>query len=379
MTDAPLRNVVRHLRRLAREDEGRRPTDGELLRAFLARDDQPAFTELVRRHGAMVLSVCRRVLQQGQDAEDAFQATFLLLARRAASVRKHESLGSWLHGVAFRAASHVRRATARRRKHEGRATPAPPANPAWGAAWREVEAILDEEIRQLPEHCRAAFVLCCLENQSSAEAARQLGVKEGTVWSRVAAARERLRQRLARRGVSLSAGLAAAAVSGNTAASAVPPALLGAAAACAAGASAVAAGCSARAAALADGMGRALTVSKVTAGAALVLLAAGLAAGLGLLPHPPEPVQPPAAAQPARAAEPGRPRTDLHGDPLPPDAVARLGTVRWRNEGWGTGFAVAPDGGTVATVAGKTMSVFKAPGGEPRRRIALPTHTQCVA
>src|SRR5262245_6343456 len=128
MTDARLGAVVRQVRRLAADDAGQ-PADGELLRRFAARRDQDAFAALVRRHGPMVLGVCRHVLGHAQDAEDAFQAAFLVLARNAASVRKRASVAGWLHGVAYRTALCARRAAARRRKHEARATTMPANNP----------------------------------------------------------------------------------------------------------------------------------------------------------------------------------------------------------------------------------------------------------
>jgi RNA polymerase sigma factor (sigma-70 family) len=228
MANPTLQAAARQIQCLATVHEAREQSDGQLLRAFLAANDQLAFTELVRRHAPLVLSVCRRVLHHSQDAEDAFQATFLLLARQAGSIRKPESLAGWLHGVSYRIASTARRAAARRRKYESQSGPVQPPNPAWNTAWREVQAILDEEIDRLPEPYRQSFVLCCLENQSCAEVAQQFGQKEGTIWSRVARARQRLQRRLTRRGVSLASVLAAAELSGNTVLSAAPPALIAA-------------------------------------------------------------------------------------------------------------------------------------------------------
>ena len=135
MADRQLTVVLHHVRRAAgtRAGEG---ADRELLSAFLARNDEAAFAALVRRHGPMVLSVCRRVLRHLQDAEDAFQATFLLLARRGASIRKQESLVSWLHGVASRMAHNAKRSATRRRMYEGGARPAPPVSPPTELVWR---------------------------------------------------------------------------------------------------------------------------------------------------------------------------------------------------------------------------------------------------
>src|SRR5262249_51204692 len=161
--------------------------------------------------GPMVLRVCRRVLGHEQDAEDAFQATFLVLARQAASIRKRKSLASWLHGVAYCMANNARRAAARRRKHERQAIPAQPTDPALTVAWQELQTLLDEEVERLPENLRGPFILCCLENRKASEVARQLGLEEGTIWKRLSRARKLLRERLARRGLCLAAVLTAAA------------------------------------------------------------------------------------------------------------------------------------------------------------------------
>src|SRR5207302_4803476 len=167
---------------------------------------ESVFALLVARHGPMVLRVCRRVLHHEQDAEDAFQATFLVLARNARSIRKREAVAPWLHGVAYRTAMKAKRSAARRRNHEGRLRSlSPEAGP--GPTWDDVQAVLDEEIRRLPETFRTAFVLCVLQGKSGPEAAAELRVKEGTVSSRLTRARQRLQQQLARRGIGLAAGL----------------------------------------------------------------------------------------------------------------------------------------------------------------------------
>jgi RNA polymerase sigma factor (sigma-70 family) len=205
--------LLRHLRRLAAGPDATERSDRELLQAFRSTRDQAAFAALVRRHGPLVWGVCRHALGHVQDAEDAFQATFLVLARKADSIRNTEALVSWLHGVAHRTTMSAKRSAARRRAHEGRAPEGrPPANPAWELAWREVQALLDEEIGRLPEKYRAVFLLCCLENRSKEEAAGLLGIPEGTVGSRLTRARRQLRRRLERRGVALPAALAAVAL-----------------------------------------------------------------------------------------------------------------------------------------------------------------------
>src|SRR5262249_21827615 len=157
-------------------------TDRQLLDRFVAHGDQGAFAELVERHGACVWAVCRRGLGQGEDAEDAVRPVLLIRGRRAAAIRKRESVGSWLHGTAYRTAMKVRRAATRRQareRHAGAAAPEPP--PPDQAAARELQRLLDEEVARLPEKYRTPFVLCCLEGRTRAQAAHELGWGEGTV------------------------------------------------------------------------------------------------------------------------------------------------------------------------------------------------------
>ncbi|MHB1424222.1 MAG: sigma-70 family RNA polymerase sigma factor [Gemmataceae bacterium] len=221
MSSSALAAGLRHLRDRLAAQQINEDSDEQLLRIFLTRRDNSAFEALVRRHGPMVLHVCRRVLGHQQDAEDAYQAVFLVLARNAAALRKKTALASWLHGTAYRLALKAKQAAARRRKHERQAPARPSVNPADELSWREVRALLDEEVGRLPEIYRSVFILCCLESVSVAETARRLGLKQGTVASRLAEARKRLGQRLSRSGVELTALLAAAALA-SQAASALP-------------------------------------------------------------------------------------------------------------------------------------------------------------
>jgi len=218
MADVRLDAVLRHVRKLATATDNTTQSDCTLLHAFVDENDQAAFTTLVKRHGPLVLNVCRRVLHNQEDAEDAFQATFILLARQAQVLGKHGSLAGWLHRVACHVAGHARRALVRRRRHEGRANQMRVANPELEVAWRDLQTILDGEIQRLPGIYREAFILCCVENNSGAEAARALGVQEGTVRSRLLKARERLRKALTRRGIELTSALTAAAVIGDASA-----------------------------------------------------------------------------------------------------------------------------------------------------------------
>jgi RNA polymerase sigma factor (sigma-70 family) len=212
MGHSSVQTSIQHLRLLLAAQQGQEQSDEQLLTAFVERRDDLAFTALVRRHGPMVMGVCRRVLGHEQDSEDAFQAAFLVLARQAASLRNKSILAGFLHRVAFRLACKAKRAAARRRKHEGRAPAKPNVNSSDDLLWREVRTLLDEEIARLPEKYRNVFVLCCLEEVSQAETAHRLGLKVRTVSNYLAEARKRLGQRLSRRGVELTAALAAVAL-----------------------------------------------------------------------------------------------------------------------------------------------------------------------
>ena len=189
---------------LARMDEVGR-SDGQFLESFIRERDEAAFEALVRRHGPMVLGVCRRVTGHPQDAEDAFQAAFLVLARKAASIRPREHLARWLYGVAYKTALKARTAAARRRARERqvRAMPQPPARPEPSD---DLRPALDRELSRLPEKYRLPVVLCELEGRTCKEAARQLGVSEGVVSVRLVRARAKLAERLSRQVLGLSAG-----------------------------------------------------------------------------------------------------------------------------------------------------------------------------
>jgi RNA polymerase sigma factor (sigma-70 family) len=204
MGNTPISRALRFLRQSV-SPAGGEASDGELLRRFVAAGEESAFAALVRRHEAMVLGVCRRLLGDAHDAEDAFQATFLVLARRAASVRKHESVASWLYGVAYRVARKARQAASRRPAGERQVDAVSPSDPVAEAAWRELRPLLDVELSRLPLKYQAPLVLCYLEGRTNEEAARLLGWTKGTVSGRLARARELLRRRLAGRGLALPA------------------------------------------------------------------------------------------------------------------------------------------------------------------------------
>jgi RNA polymerase sigma-70 factor (ECF subfamily) len=203
-------------------------SDAELIDRFVKGRDQTAeaaFTALVERHGAMVLGVCRRVLGDREEAEDAFQATFLVLARKAASIAKREELASWLHGVARHAARDARIRVARQRAREKRWTAMRPVESQNWAVASELHAVLDEEIARLGERYRAAIVVCELEGLSRRQAAERLGVSEGTLSSRLSRAKVTLRERLTRRGFALSAAGLSSALARDANAILLPPLL----------------------------------------------------------------------------------------------------------------------------------------------------------
>jgi RNA polymerase sigma factor (sigma-70 family) len=203
-------------------------SDAALLERFVAERDEAAFEVLVWRHGPKVLNLCRRLLRQEQDAEDAFQAAFLVLARKAGSIGKRQALAGWLYRVAYRVALRAKGSALRRRERPADLTEFPAAARIPNADWADVRPVLDEELSRLPEKYRAAFMLCYLEGKTNAEAARELGCPQGTILSRLAWARQRLRARLTRRGLTLSAGILAAAQAQNAPAAVLPAALVAA-------------------------------------------------------------------------------------------------------------------------------------------------------
>jgi RNA polymerase sigma factor (sigma-70 family) len=363
MTGARPETLLHHLRRLAAVGGPAGPSDGELLHRFAAAGDTTAFEALLRRHGPMVLGVCRRVLRHEQDAEDAFQATFLTLARRAAAVRKHESVGSFVYGVAYRQANNLRAARARRAVREARAAPPRAADPLDEITVREAQELLDAELSRLPERLRAPLVLCCLEGLARDVAARQLGLPLRTFKARLERARGLLRARLGRRGLTLLVALSTALLGESAARAGSPASLFHSTLQAAAGATRAAA---------APPAPWALAGARLKISVALLLAAGIVASGAGLLAQrggaPPGPAG--AAAAPPAAASP-EVRTDPRGDPLPPGALARMGTVRWRLEGPpADAMAVAPDGKTLVTVnAAKGIVVWDTATGRALRQI----------
>jgi RNA polymerase sigma factor (sigma-70 family) len=315
-----LDGVARHLRRAALAQEN--VTDGQLLEAFVSARDEGAFEELLRRHGPMVLGVCRRVLGHAQDAEDAFQATFLVLARKAGSIGRRELLGNWLYGTAYRAALEVRAARPARER-QVIALPEPPSAPAEG--WDELRPILDRELSRLPGKYREAVVLCDLEGRGRREAAALLGVPVGTLSGRLTTAHRLLARRLTRLGLASAPPVALA----QAAAEAGVPGPLVHSTTWAAAAGTI----PEQVAAIVERVTRAMFVSKLKVlGAVLVALAlvGGGAAGVGLSERPPShagkddpaapvvgPDRPAAPRKPARPAEVSVRRLKVDRESLP--------------------------------------------------------------
>jgi RNA polymerase sigma factor (sigma-70 family) len=234
---------------------------------------EAAFEAILRRHGPMVLDVCRGLLPNESDAEDAFQATFLILARKAASIRKTRSLASWLHGVAYRVARRAQTEFARRRKHEPRATERPTPQTADDLTWAEVRQALHEELNTLPDRLRGPLVLCYLEGMGQDQAAAELGLPKGTLKGRLERARELLRARLVRRGLGPAAALLASAWPVTSVSAALADSALRAA-------TGAAGPVSATASVLAGEVLRTMSLAKFRT-AAFLAVAAALCAGIG--------------------------------------------------------------------------------------------------
>jgi RNA polymerase sigma factor (sigma-70 family) len=339
MTTGRQTPIFQQLRQAVLARDGAGLTDAELMTHFVARRDGAALEALIRRHGSMVWSVCRRVLSNEQDAEDAFQASFLVFVRKAATIRAREQVGNWLYGVAYRTALKARTTDARRRAKERRAAEMSQPQAEADAGWSELLPLLDQELNRLPDKYRAAIVLCELEGRPRKEAARQLGVPEGTLSSRLATGRRMLAKRLGRPGLALSVGALA------TASVVVPPTLLAstvkAVSLVGAGQATIAGVVSVRVASLAEGVVKAMLLSKLSVGAALLAVVVVLAAGAGGAAYcaaaadpKPVPQTPPVAA--VQAKERNVDKADVKGEEPPPwgeavDGVqARLRPVKVR-------------------------------------------------
>jgi RNA polymerase sigma factor (sigma-70 family) len=285
MATRAMNKVIRHLRGAVLQD-GAGLTDGQLLGCFLEQRDESAFAALVRRHGPMVWGVCRRVLGNHHDAEDAFQATFLVLVRKAASVVPRELVANWLYGVAHQTARKARATAARRGGRERQVTDMPEPAVTEPDLWPDLQPLLDRELSLLPDKYRVPIVLCDLGGKTRKEAARQVGCPEGTLAARLARGRAMLAKRLARHGLSVSGGALAVALSHQAASASVPASVVAttikAAALLAAGEAAAAGVIPAKVAALTGGVLRSMLLHKLKTLMMLLGMLGVIALGLGL-------------------------------------------------------------------------------------------------
>jgi RNA polymerase sigma factor (sigma-70 family) len=355
MSSAQLGVLVQHLRKLAAGPMRGPASDPQLLEDFLTRRDEAAFAELVRRHGPMVQNVCQSVLHNRHDAEDVFQAVFLILARKAASIRQREAVGGWLCEVAYRLALKEQAAIARRRDRQGPAEKPAVPDPLLDMTLRELHQVLLEELQRLPEKYRLPLVLCYLEGRTQTEAARQLGWAKDILRGRLNRGRSQLRARLVRRGLALSAGLFLSARTNGSAPAALPAVRIQttAKAALASTVGRSSGLVSERVAMLAEGTTRTLFAGH---GKTIMLLVLGLlTAGMGAWARPrfADPAPAASAGQPAQAPAPkktpAKPRPEfiledkgdtiaVSGRVLDPDGKPFTGaevTMWWQEDrGW---------------------------------------------
>jgi RNA polymerase sigma factor (sigma-70 family) len=342
--------------------------DSELLRRFYTSRDEAAFELLVYRHGPLVWAACRRMLRDHHAAEDAFQATFLALARQSGSIREGRSVPAWLHRVAVRASIHLRRRNRRALLPLDDDVIDPRRDPADTADDRETVTHIDAAINALSDRLRQVFILCELHGYSLADAAARLGVPIGTVASRLGRARARLRK------VLLARGLAVGSMAGLAAAEIVPPAVRGASVRMAAGGTKVTPMVMALARRAAGPPVRTPVFGlacSMAAGFALVAFAFGGPESPPVTPKPQTKEPPPAVAE----------RTDAVGVPLPEGAVVRLGSNRFRIGGglWGA-VVFSPDGKQLAVGDTTAVSLFETATGRRVRRVVLPDkhHPQVI-
>lgn len=277
MATSQINRVIDYLRRTALAGGEANLTDGQLLECFVRHRDEAAAAALVRRHGPMVWGVCRRVLRSHHDAEDAFQATFLVLLRRAASITSRELVAHWLYGVAHQTALKARATTAKRMAREKQVIEMPESEAGTEPnLWPDLQPLLDQELSRLPDKYRLAIVLCDLEGKSRKEAARQLKIPEGTLSSRLTTARTMLATRLARHGLAVSGASVAAVLTQNVASASEPTSVLSSTikvvTLVAAGKTAPAGLISAKVAALMEGVVKSMLLTKLKTVTTLMLM-----------------------------------------------------------------------------------------------------------
>ena len=307
-------------------------SDEQLLDRFVARREDAIFEEIIQRHGTMVWGVCRRVLRDHHDAEDAFQATFLVLARKAASVMPREKLGNWLYGVAYQTAMKARATTSRRRAREKQVPDIPEPMVVPHDLQDALAESLDRELSRLPEKYRIPIVLCELEGMTHKEAAQQLGWPIGTVSGRLSRARSMLAERLTRRGVTLAGGSLVMLLSQSSASASLPMSLVTSTtrAATKFAAGQVATGVvSAMVAALTEGMLKAMLMTKFKIATAMLMVVALGAAGtssssLSQRAKASSPAKGIEGSKPSVGEVPARGSTDHRDGPVPEEEMKKL-------------------------------------------------------
>ncbi len=290
MATSPMNTVIQHLRKTLRPQDQAGLTDAHLLKHFIEHRDEASFATLIHRHGPMVMGVCLRVARNHQDAEDAFQATFLVLVRKAASIATRELLANWLYGVAHNTALKAKAATVKRQLREKQVKEMPEPAVAEQESWSDdLKALLDQELSRLPDKYRVPIVLCDLEGKTRKEAAKQLGCPEGSVSSRLSRARIMLAKRLARYGLAVSGGSLAVVLSHKAASACVPTSVVSstikAATLFAAGQLVKTGVVSAKVAALTEGMLKSMLLSKLKTMMVVLMVLGMVAFGGGLLTH----------------------------------------------------------------------------------------------
>jgi RNA polymerase sigma factor (sigma-70 family) len=369
--------LVQQVQGLTQIANTREVPDEELVRRYVEESDPDAFEVLLGRLGPMVLRLCRRVLHDAHEAEDAFQAAFLVLARKAGQIRRRAAVAGWLHGIAYRIALKMRTRTDRRvRRHQEIPERTPAPDLLAEISVREAQAIVDQELAGLPERQRLPLVLCYLEGATQDEAARRLGLPPGTLRSRLERGRQRLRTRLARRGLTLSAALLALRLGEGAACAVLPTSLLRSTAAICK--PSVAGGAvpavPPRVESLTRGVLRTSLQRPLTRVLAPVMVLGLIGVGLCFAPDQKQPpTREGVADRPVVAERPARPAdTDQQGDPLPPGALLRLGTLRFRHDNWVMSAAVSPDGKVIAASGGSHVQLWAASDGKEIRRFDLP-------
>ncbi len=379
MNSSHFTTVLRYVRRLAVQDGTSLHSDQQLLARYLTQRDEAAFAALVQRHGSLVWNVCRRVLADPNDADDVFQATFLVLLNKAMSLRGRPSLAGWLQGVAWRLARKVKAQAAHRQEKEARTNVSQSPDDSEIANRRELRSIIDEELLRLPPKYREPVILCYLEGKTYTEAAAYLGWAAGTVSGRLARARTLLGHRLARRGVSLAG---AAAVFPELATSSAPAATIAAVEQMARiflVGRPLAFGSSTTVVGLARWAAQALMFSnfKVVAGLAAFIGILALGAGWttqlfrhNIAEHASDESQVALdIAEPELIANTAT-RKDYYGDPLPPGVLARMGSVQFRHPA--AAWAFSADGKNLLSVRSDSLYCWDVGTGKLVRNLPVP-------